>query len=377
MGGVPLNTLSLRLKNTRTKEVWTAEFDTTVVRLWDPQKREVLMVPREHVAQYLRLQRDLFRGWIVTFAVLEGVKSHSFYLGRGDLVRLMTCMPRKSPGEARKEVRLQAVALGLSGILFLVLPDVFWWMWGAALLGSGAVGLVYPHRGVYSLNAPLLFFAGVYQLFVGGAGASGPGINTMALLSTVVGIMFVCWSVQQLAMLSPNAQIRVARLRENREAVTAGGSSRLVRAVAWCSIVVFGGLWAYSILLAYLVWTGRAAQPATASVGRISLTSLDFVACPVLGTLSLLTGMVLLFRKKTAYLEAKITGQMLVSVALVAFWGAVTGIAAREELLGHLFAWGLATFMQPYAWLSLVAAVLIFNRWYGRALDRELETNFE
>jgi hypothetical protein len=371
------NTLRLNLKALRGDGEWVVSFDEAVVSLCDPEGRQVLMVPRETIAQYVQFRHDLLRGWTISFAVLGGMRPHEFRCSDDDLAAVLTCMPRKPSSEVVKEVRLHAIALALFGVLYFMLPDPFVWWWGVALLGLGVTGLAYPNRRIYLPNGLLMFVVGVAQLFTGQSAAPGPAgrIDTLGILSSIAGIVFVCWGVQQFFMLGPNAQIRVARVRQDRIALAVPGRpSLLIRRMAHAILAGAALFWAYSLALFALIWIGAPLASTPTSVTGIDLAMLDVVACPFLGALALVAGIVLLTRGRSAYAEAKVISQFLVVVLLVALWGAVFSFdpANLAGLFGGLLANGLLAFVKPYVWTSLLIAVLVFNRLFSRAVDREL-----
>ena len=369
--------LCLSVKPLRGDGEWTVSFDEAVVSLRDPEGRQVLMVPRETIAQYLQFRRDLLRGWTISFAVFGGMRPREFRCGREDLAAVLACMPRKPASEVVKEVRFHAIALALFGVLYFVLPDPFVWWWGLVLLGLGATGLIYPNRRMYLPNGLFMFVAGVAQLFMGQSAVAGPAgqVDTVGIVSSIAGIALVCWGVQQFFMLGPNAQIRVARVRQDRMALAVPGKpSLLIRRTAHAILGAAALFWVYSLVLFHLIWTGTRLAGTPAPVTGIDLAMLDVVACPFLGVLALVAGIVLLTRGQCAYSEAKVISQFLVVVFLVGLWGAVFSFdpANPVSLFGGLLANGLMAFARPYVWASLLIAVFIFNRLFGRAVDREL-----
>jgi hypothetical protein len=75
------------------------------------------------------------------------------------------------------------------------------------------------------------------------------------------------------------------------------------------------------------------------------------------------------------YAEAKVSGQLLVSVAVLSLWGFISNVDLAQPgtfLNGAVTADPLV-FTRPYVWGSLILCVLGFNRWFTHAADRELE----
>ena len=103
-------------------------------------------------------------------------------------------------------------------------------------------------------------------------------------------------------------------------------------------------------------------------------------------------------RKRPAYVEAKVAAQLMISVLVLGFWSVFLNFDPQNPMsfFGHVFAlgllvfehpyaWGslsffdgllskeLAIYARPYVWISLVLCVLLFNHWFTRKVDNELE----
>jgi hypothetical protein len=376
-GEPPLETHKLKLRPFKGNETWTVTLDPSIVRVQNADSHEVLMVPREDIAQYMHFERDLIRGRTVTFAAAYGMKPYKFRCTREEFATLLSCMPQKSPEEIRKSVRLSGLAIALAGIVYLVLPNPFYWWWGLVLAGLGAGALAHPSRKWYLFNAVGMFAVGLSGLFVQRVVVVNPAhiVGTLDILVQVAGIVFVCWGVQQLAMLSANAQIRAARVMHDPEAAAMPArKSPLVRRVAVGALVAAVLLWGYALALVYLALSGTTMVTPTRSLAGISLGMIDIVACTVLGTVCLGSGIVLLMRKRPAYAEARIVTTVLMALALVFWWGAVFSFDPSQPMLlfGTLLSNGVQVFGRPYVWGSLLVGVVVVNWLFVRAVDKEL-----
>ena len=363
--------VSVELRPVGKDEVWCIEFADGDVRLLDGQKRRVLMVPRDHAVQYIRIERDVLRGWLVSLTVLEGARAFLFRASRQAVHDIVACLPHKSVPEVRKEVRLNACAIVLFAFAFLLLRDVFPATWSIALLVVGIVGLAFPDRRVYHVNALAMFTLGIAQLFVRPAPTADSVFSSDVsdVLLTVSGIVMLCWAIQQYILLSPNAQLRGQRLKQTREdLVSSAGSSRLVRQVA---LIVLAASTMLSLYAAYLFLLR------CRNVGGV--TPVDWVSAIVIAGLCLVSGGVLAWRPRRAYLEARVALQMVVAVVLLVLWGLVSTM--REHgitgIPTDLFSQGFYAFARPYAWGTFLLIVVFINRWFGRAVDRELSEAFE
>lgn len=372
-----LETHELRLRPLKGRNMWKVSIDPSLVRLQDPDGHDALIVPREDIAQYMQFQRDVFRGRTVTFAAAYGMKPYVFHCEPGIFEELFSWMPRKSPQELARSVQLNGIAIALVGVAYLLLPKPINWWWGVVLLAFGAGNMIRPKRLWHLFNALALFVIGLSELFVTRVIAANPTqlVDTFEILKTVAGIVFICWGIQQFAMLSPNAQIRAARVKRSPDSASLPKRrSPLVRRTAVCALAASVLLWAYALSLVYVTWRGIAMVIPERSLGGVSLGMVDIVASSVLGTVCLASGLVLLKRRLPAYAEAKIVSQMLISLALVFWWGAVFSFDPAQPvlLLGTLFSNGLSVFGKPYVWASFLAAVLVLNWLFARAVDKEL-----
>ena len=152
-----------------------------------------------------------------------------------------------------------------------------------------------------------------------------------------------------------------------------------MRRVAVSALAVAALLWAYAVTLTALAWSGVTVVTPARSLAGISLAMLDIVACSILGIVTLVSGVVLLTRKRPAYSEARVVSQLVVALALVFWWGAVFSFDPSQPMLlfGTLLSNGLQVFGRPYVWGSFLAVLIALNWAFTRAVDKELGQGLE
>ena len=358
-----MDKLTLNLRPFKKRGQWTIEFDPSIVSLSDHKGKQVLAVPRDEAVRYIQLKRDLLRGWTISFELLYGMRSFTFACSKDDINKILSCLPQKSPAEMTHEVRLNAVAIILFGILLAIVPENICKICGIALALLGIVGGLISDRRIYLINGIVMFLIGILQLFLHGSVISR-AIQTpfsMEILSAILGIIFVCWSIQQFSMLGPNAQLRVARLKHGIQTTTTPKCQKLIRKVAMCAMAGAIAMPAYSVILFFMM----------NSRSSILLTTSDIMICFILGVLSLLSALILLIRKNTTYIEAKITAQMLTVLILIVIWGIIDATSA-QGFTGNIIKNGLHMFLKPYVWGSFLITIIIFNKLFSKAMDIEL-----
>jgi len=121
-------------------------------------------------------------------------------------------------------------------------------------------------------------------------------------------------------------------------------------------------VWAYQI--------GSADGPLLAA----SEWSPDLAVFTGLSLVSFVASGLLYLRSRPAYFEAKVSAQMLLAIIILALWGFAASYMAERPLtaFGNTFSMDRAAYA-PVAWVLLILWVSVFNRWYGHAVDRELE----
>lgn len=352
-------------------EIWTVRLDGELLTLMKPGDRCVMHLHRDEAARYLKFSYDLLRGRTLTFHVIEGMKSYSFPCTKVQMLKLVAWMPHKENCEIAKEVRVSGMAIVLFGALHLLLSGDVWFGWGIALMALGLSGICAPKRGLYGSNGALLLAAGLGDLLASSVTSvqAGSTVFDPALIPLAVGLMLVVWGIHQLSMLGPNQLLRAARAIRDRQAHLAPVESKVVRQIAVWNLVGgigFGGcallVWAYQI--------GSADGPLLAA----SEWSPDLAVFTGLSLVSFVASGLLYLRSRPAYFEAKVSAQMLLAIIILALWGFAASYMAERPLtaFGNTFSMDRAAYA-PVAWVLLILWVSVFNRWYGHAVDRELE----
>ncbi|MBI2432021.1 MAG: hypothetical protein HYV26_04040 [Candidatus Hydrogenedentes bacterium] len=352
-------TLQLRPVGGPHGEVWTAELADGLVSVYGPDGHLVLMLPSEEATKHVRFQRDLIHGRTIRVMVLEGLKALTFKASKEDTQALLHWLPQRDRAEREQEVRMYGVALILLGAAHLLFQDLLEWRWGLAFVGVGAAAVVWPRWKVYALNGVMLGCAGLALLFVA---APVTAAQQLRLMYTALGSLLLLWAIQQFSLLSAHHRLRTL-YDAHRASLSTGERhhSRLVQVVAVCAIlfaVVFG------CYAGGLYW---AARTGGAALG-------DLVIFGGLSVLMVFSGVVLFLRRYPPYLEAKITAQMLIVVAVLYAWGLAAGFAQGMPFAFSrgILAAGLLTFEQPYVWAPLIVLVLLFDRWFVTAVEREV-----
>jgi hypothetical protein len=349
---------------------WCAELSPDVMTLLGPKGNSVMTVPREDVAAHVRFARDLRHGRTVTFTVMEGMRPYVFQCDHANLTKLLQWLPQRSPSDVRKEVRQHGVALLLVGILFLLRPADFYWLWGAAFVGLGVVGVAWAKRNIYLVNALFMFIFGIDQIIprdlAGGANVLPP----------IAAAVLLCWAVQQFTMLGYNAQIRTARTTGG--ALPLEGTSPLVKLVGRWTLYSSALLWLYTVGTLFARRTPETAEATTDVALKLSAWA-DVGALMALAIFATSAGLVLARRARPTYLDAKVVAQVLIVAYVLLLWALILSFNPTNlaSIFSPLFSSEGVLVGRPYvwlfAWLSLLPAVLFFNRWFSKTMDRELE----
>ncbi len=350
--------------------MWTVRLEAELLTLLDGEDKPVLKLHREEAARYLRFSYDVVRARIVTLVVIEGLKGYSFHCTKVELSKLLSWLPQKSPETIAKEGRYSGLVLALFGTLYLLLPGHLFWGLGVCFLVAGAVGLLLPKRGLYALNGALMILVGLWELLP----RNLPGLHSLIatpeerVVPFVVGCVLILWGIQQLTMLGSSQKLRAARAVRDRHASFLPGQSALVRRVGRWNLIASGLFAAYALSALALASAGSA-------TGLLSFALSDAAIYGVLALLAAVSAASFLVRRRPAYLEAKASAQFLIAVAVLSLWGFALSFhpSAPASFLGALLSGEAEVFKRPYVWASLIPPVLLFNRWFARAVDRELE----
>lgn len=369
--------LHLPSLNAPAGETWTVNLESEILTLARPDGRVILKLHRDEVARYMRFTHDLLRGRIVTFVLIEGAKRYSFRCTREQQAALLGWLPEISSSHLTRQVKFACIGVALFGVLHLLIPQSLFWICGVCLILAGLLGLSFPKRWTFLANGVLLIMAGLWDLSSGSPVDFRPWSvpPEERAVPVIVGSLVLMWGIQQLAMLSPNQLLRVARAaRDEREAFLPE-ESRTVRRIGHLNI-------AAALLCAVYVLTLLLTIPfrTRAHAGMAGISALEPVIrdCIIFGVLTLLTNFSairFLARKSPAYGEAKVSGQLLVSVAVLSVWGFISNVdlAHPTTLFSGAVSADPLVFTRAHVWGSLILCVLGFNRWFTHAVDRELE----
>jgi len=358
------------------RERWTVSLDAELLTLLDAGNRCVLQLHREEAARYMQFAFDLLRGRTFSLIVVEGLKRYRFGCSREQAAKLLAWLPHLSQEEVERNVRRSGLVIALLGVFHVLLPAILLWVWGPLLLAAGVYATLRPQPRTYAVNAALLFAAGLWDLLTGSPGDIRPWTATPdhRWLAVMVGSMFLIWAVQQAKMLGANEQLRTAREIRDRRASFLPEKSRLVWRIGFASSVAGPLFGMYSTLMMSTL-NIRAAATGSVVVSGLSPAYHDVVVFWAASLLAIGAGILLLLRKIPAYLEAKVAAQALLTLVVFSAWGLGFNGHALTPFNGFpgLFGANLARLTEPWVWVSLVGAVLLFNRWFAKALDRELE----
>ena len=366
--------LQVRSLDSRAKELWTLSLDSELLMLLRPDNAAVLTLHREEAARYMRFEYDLLRGRTVSLVIIEGLRRYTFCCTREQMRKLLAWLPHLSEGELTKQIRYSGTAVALFGLFHVLLPQSLFWIWGVVLIGAGVLGAARPRRGMYVVNAALLFLAGLWDLFTGPPGHLLPWNVPPEdrLVPIVVGVVTVLWAIQQILMFGPNQQLRVARGIRDQRASFLPMHSRLVRRVGWCNLAAAIGFGVYAVVMAVTAPARAKAVVGTGLLGGLSPASFDGIVFAVLALFAAGCALRFMPRNPPVYFEAKASAQALITALVFSAWGLVFSVRTGVPFPG-IFSAHFSLFAQAPVWISLLACVLLFNRWFIRAVDRELE----
>lgn len=376
-------------------EPWSITFDDEIMTLHAPDDTPVVGFYTEEAARYIRFDYDLFRGRKITIDVIPGLKSFSFLCSPELVAKLRTWLPHKSAEEIAREIHYSGIGIGLFGVLHLVLPQSLFWGWGILLLIAGLLGVVWPKRRMYFFNSLIMLFVGIADLAAASPTAGAEIFPAGGLAPALVGGILILWVAHQIWMLSPNQQLRAARaIRDKRTSFLPSRSAvvrRIVRYTIGAGLI--SGVYAIAVLAVALYRAGALPDAGDA------MSMLPDLA--LFSTITVLTGgaaALMLSRKQPAYFEAKVTGQLLITVLVLSFWSLLLNFSLSDpvSLFGRIFSSNILIFERPYEWASLslfhgavekdmamsarpyvwgslILCVLVFNHWFTRTVDKELE----
>lgn len=362
--------ISLRPVMGRASETWEVVLEADLLWLHAPDGRVVMMLAREDAARHLRFDWAVPHGRVVSFMIVEGLKTYRFRCGRRALTALLDWLPRKPKEAMEREVRLYGAAIVLTGVLQIALPDYFSRTWGLGFVLIGLAAMFYAKPPMYALNALLMLAAGGVLLYAPRhvPVMAGMRIDLKQVFPTGLGSVLLIWGVQQFALLGANHRLRVARLRVAASSLPEDRlPSPVVRQVRWAVI-----------LLAALLLGQVAGLFLQVYLGTTPPALRDWVLCLTLACVAMGAVGVLRWRRRAAYLEARIAGQFTVVLGTL-YAAGVFNVPIQGSLpFPPDILWiGLFALRQPFVWLPLIVLVLLFNRWFGKAVERELEDTGE
>ena len=358
------------------KKLWTVSFESEILTLIRPDNTVVLKLHRDEAARYMRFEYDLFRGLTISLIIIEGLKKYSFRCHRAQVMKMLAWLPHLTAEERTRQIRYSAIVLALLGLFHLALPQYLLWVWGIALLAVGLVGVLRARPAMFAANGIALFLAGLWDLLTGTPHEIRPwNVPPEArIIPVIVGSIIILWAIQQVSMLGPNKQLRAARIIRDQRASFLPGVSRLVRRIGYANLAASFVFAAYA--LAMLLTAPIRAKALTVEVIRgLNPAWHDGIIFGVLALLAFSSALLFLRQGRPLYFEAKVSAQLLISIVVFSLWAVAFNIrpSAPFAQFGGLFALNLTLFSRTYVWISLLVCVLAFNRWFGRAVDRELE----
>ncbi len=354
--------------------LWTVKLEPEILTLMNPANQDVLQLHREEAARYINFAHDLRRGRVIHFVIIEGLKSYSFRCAKVQLLKLLAWMPHKDTEEIERDVRRSGIVLGLLGLLNFLVAQRMWMGMGVVIMLVGLFAYFRPHRKMFAVNGALLLATGLWDLTTWSFAAAATPSDGLgySIIPMTMGIVLILWGIQQITLLGPNHQVRIARELRDERASLMFQPSVVVRRIAWVNAVTAALFFSYSVvLLAHGVYISRSAV----APPPFSWLTPDLVVFGVSGLLSASSSLVLLRKQRPAYMEARVCAQVMISVLVFGIWGALFSIVTGSSFsfFGDVV-YTTHVIFAPAVWLTLIAAVAMFNRWYGRSVDNELES---
>lgn len=355
--------LALRpLRGTSTAS-WEVRLDEDALSLTSPEGRVVIMLPRGEAARHLRFGYDLFRGRYLSFVLAEGLRAHSFSCALAVLQTLLGWLPQKPEERQAREVRLNSAALVIVATAGLLLPETFG-RWAAVLLVlAGTVGMLQGTRFYYGVNGLALLVAALWLLFGNALGGASVAVESHAA-TTGAGAALLLWAIQQFSLLGPRHRLSSARSHLAESSFEGGRLvSPLVRLVAKTALFAAAPLAVHAVALG----TEAITRPSAGNAMSIVL-----YGAPMLTLLG--AAIVLWTRRRPAYVEAKLSAQFILVVAVLygAGWGVCLATGESGFPSGALSV-ALDLVTRLYVWIPIVIGVMLLNSWFARRVDHELQ----
>jgi len=370
--------LQLRPAGGHKDELWTIRLEKELLALLDPANKTVLTVHREEAARYMRFTYHLFSDRIVTFVIVEGLKSYSFACDKVMVMKLLGWLPQKKPGEIARDVRASGVAVLLFGVLHVLLRTPWAWVAGALLCVIGLWGIISPKRRMHLVNGLAMAGVGLYDLLPRlPAGIDPRAVPAdSAFVPVLAGAALLFWGIHQMSLMGLNQQLRNARAIRDKRADFLPAWSAVVQRIMWWTLA--GGILFFlyaSALFGRALVAGRV-ERAAGNAGLLESMPVDLPVFAILGLVALASAAAMHFRKTPAYFEAKLSAQLLIAVLVISFWSAVLTFRFSAPLapVGAIFSRDLSVFARPHLWVTLIVCVVLFNRWYRRTVEAELES---
>lgn len=375
---------------------WNISLGPEILTLNNADGRPIIMLFREEAARYMHFNYDLLRGTIITVSFIPGMKGYSFICDKKSLAKLFVWLPHKTPREVQQEIVRSGIGVGLMGIAQLLMTQGNSWGYGLLLLLAGVTGVLFPRQGMYYVNSAVMLLVGLADLVLySPAGQNAAGNRVEELLPVVMGGLLILWLAHQISLTNPNQQLRTARAIRDKRAEFLPSSSRAAHraahAIRWVSL----GFAAYAAAVLVVAFSY------TDTLGFLDgLTSMlgDLAIFGILAVLLFAVSLRMSLCKRPAYFEAKVVGQLVTVVGVLAVWSVLLNFDphAPVSFFGHIFlpellvfdhpyTWGsmslfdgwmsreLAVYARPYVWISVVVCVVVFNSRFARIVDRELE----
>jgi hypothetical protein len=360
--------IQLRRRDESGDELWSVRLESTLLTLLDPAERSVLTLSREEAPRYIRFAYRVPAGRSVTFVIIEGLKSYAFRCDKTQFNKLIAWLPHKELDEVSREVRQSSFAVAVFGIAQILMAAHHAWIAGASLLVAGIIGVTKPQLRMYLVNGVLMLLAGAWHLMPSVIENVDPRVipPVEQMVPVILGSVLVLWGIQQLAMLTPNHKLRAARaIRDSQAAFHARRSDVVARLSKWNG-------YAAAAFVAYAVLAGGRWLLMGRDGGLTG--SIDLAVFAVLAAVSAVFAH-RLRQEPPKYTEAKVATQLAMAGAVFGLWGFLLNLDFARPLsaIGAVFSKNPSLLGHIYMWGTLILGVLVFNRWYGRQVDHELE----